>query len=852
MKSSLKSASCTIATLGIVMSGVCVYASALKMPSMRVSRESEVRLPAAPVGPDSAKYPFRESSMLKGLPLLSALQSQDFTTVVSDTAGLMQFPKAARDGVLRSGVATVRPEGFTKGKLRLRSNVRARMLLDGKVVAESETADSLPSDHDYAVSLEPQKAGLIQVDILSLSGDPAAPSVGVEYIPDSEFDSVPVLLGPDVKPRFSLETTAIGQRVYDVKMSPDGKYLLLICSYTKDGKNYDYTYEVRDAATDKVVYESESAVDWMPKGSTLYFTRSSVKKGGYDLFTLELSRQVPKFVCNVPDRGLIMAPSGEYALYYASREGKKETGPMIRISEPDDRLPDSRKAYHLMKVDLKSGLTSPVTAGGPTTYICDISPDSRRLLYISTRTTPGKFPFYHTSLVEVDMESLRTDTIAAGEGESGISAAVYSPEGSRLFIEAGPEAFGGIGRNAGKFEYANEFDIQGYVFDLKSREAKAVTRDFNPSLQTNPGPVWNAADGMVYFMAEEGFDRPVYSFDPKKGTFRRLPLSIENVRNFSIGNDESRWLAASGMGYSYAGRTEMLDLKSGRARVVLEPTREEMASLALGSEQPWSFTAKDGSLIEGMMILPPDFDAAKKYPLIVYYYGGTAPSQKGMTNPYTPHLFASRDYVVYVLNPSGTTGYGQEFSSRHVNAWGDYTADEIIEGVKKFCKDHPFVDEKKIGCLGASYGGFMTQLLLTKTDIFAAAVSHAGISNVASYWGEGYWGYSYNAVAAAKSYPWDNPELFTSHGSLFNADKIHTPLLLLHGNADTNVPVGESIQLFNALSILGRQVELIEVDGENHFIADFEKRRLWHASIMAWFARFLKDDPSWWNSLYPE
>lgn len=121
--------------------------------------------------------------------------------------------------------------------------------------------------------------------------------------------------------------------------------------------------------------------------------------------------------------------------------------------------------------------------------------------------------------------------------------------------------------------------------------------------------------------------------------------------------------------------------------------------------------------------------------MIVYYYGGTTPTTRGISNPYCAQLFASRDYVVYVIQPSGTIGFGQEFSARHVNAWGKRTADDIIEGTKQFCKEHPFVDEKKIGCLGASYGGFMTQYLQTQTDIFAAAVSHAGISDVTSYWG---------------------------------------------------------------------------------------------------------------------
>ena len=156
----------------------------------------------------------------------------------------------------------------------------------------------------------------------------------------------------------------------------------------------------------------------------------------------------------------------------------------------------------------------------------------------------------------------------------------------------------------------------------------------------------------------------------------------------------------------------------------------------------WDFDYKK-TTIEGRYYLPADFDSTKKYPMIVYYYGGTTPTERSFAWRYTPYLYTARGYVVYVLNPSGTIGYGQEFAARHVNAWGERTADEIIEGVKQFCKTHTFVDATKIGCMGASYGGFMTQYLLTRTDIFTCGISHAGISNITSYWGEGYWGYSY-------------------------------------------------------------------------------------------------------------
>ena len=207
--------------------------------------------------------------------------------------------------------------------------------------------------------------------------------------------------------------------------------------------------------------------------------------------------------------------------------------------------------------------------------------------------------------------------------------------------------------------------------------------------------------------------------------------------------------------------------------------------------------------------------------------------------------------MVYVIQPSGATGFGQEFSSRHVNTAGSDPARDIIEGTKQFCVEHPYVDSKAIGCIGASYGGFMTQYLQTITDIFAAAISHAGISDHTSYWGEGYWGYSYSEVSMAESYPWSDRDLFVNQSPLYNADKIHTPLLFLHGDADHNVPVGESIQMFTALKLLGRPTAFVAVADQDHHILDYDKRRKWQDTIFAWFAKYLKNEPEWWDKLYP-
>lgn len=406
-----------------------------------------------------------------------------------------------------------------------------------------------------------------------------------------------------------------------------------------------------------------------------------------------------------------------------------------------------------------------------------------------------------------------------------------------------------MGKNCGEHPIANDFDTQAFIVDKATKKVTPITRDFNPSVDFLQ---WNRTDGCIYFNTTDEDCKHIYRYIPQTDSFEMLPLQEDVIASFDLAENNPTVAAYVGGGNTSVGVAYTYDVKKKTSALLANPMKPVLDKIEMGTMKEWNFTSEDGTEIKGMMCLPPAFDPNKKYPLIVYYYGGTMPTTRGITSPYCAQLFASRDYVVYVIQPSGTIGYGQEFSARHVNAWGERTADEIIEGTKKFCAAHPFVNDKRIGCIGASYGGFMTMYLQTKTDLFAAAVSHAGISNVTSYWGEGYWGYSYNSVAAAESYPWNNPDLFTKHGALFNADKIKTPLLLLHGTVDTNVPVGESIQLYNALKILGKPVEFITVDGENHFISDYPKRELWHNSIMAWFARWLQDSPAWWNELHPE
>lgn len=835
----------------LLAAGAAVAAGAL-MASAYTFREFKAA-PAerlfVPAIPDSIQKenPFKAEDLLKARGYVPGPEAAGWTTMVPDTAGRLRLATEADVPMLHTFTSRLRAGRFAKGRLVLNSTARAAVKVNGETKITKSAADSLPADAETELELNPEADYDITIDILGMPDDKSAPDFKLEFVPADEFKDVAVSASPAQARRVSPLTTMTGERTYSLSLSDDGKYLITVTREQVSAKETIWRARLSETATGRVLSEDiDTRAQWLPGQSAFCFT--TARGDVFDVYRTDVpSMRTSVMAKGIPDNNVTFSPDGRYLFYYKQIEAEKGSGPMHRYLNPDDRIPGDRDRSYIMRYDLKSHVSVPLTYGGSTTSIYSFTPDGGKMLYGSAQQTPDRYPFYNTTLVQMDLNTLKCDTLIRNF-ESTLSNAVYSPDGRELFIVAGPAAFDGIGANYAPHEIGNDFDGQGYIYDIASRSARAMTRDFDPSVESRVE--WNHADNKIYFLGETGFMKYVYCLDPKSGKIDRLKSDLDYVRGFSMGENEATWLAYYGGSFTNDGAAYLYNLKKGTSTLVADPLAETTRDIKFGDMQPWKFTAADGTVVDGWMCLPPDFDASKKYPLIVYYYGGTSPSNATFYHLYSPQVFASRDYVVYVLNPSGTTGYGQEYSARHVNAWGKRTAEEIIEGTKRFCKEHPFVNDKKIGCIGASYGGFMTQYLQTLTDIFAAAVSHAGISNVTSYWGEGYWGYSYNSVAAAKSYPWTDPELFTKQGSLFNADKIHTPLLLLHGTVDTNVPIGESIQLFNALKILGRDVEFITVQDENHVISGFDNKLAWQNTIMAWFAKYLQDDPRWWNSLY--
>ena len=732
----------------------------------------------------------------------------------------------------------------TKATIAVEGLEQYRLFVDGEQVAvNGDKAETIltPSQHTVVIKYLTRKNASsdkksIKLTVTAANGAPL--SVG-DAAAKRAYNIYDVICAPNYP---------------SVSISPNGKFIVVRKTWVdRKGNNHSIS-ELRNSQTNRVMATFEENVKWMPASNKLYFTQkasdSSIageekQDGTLQLITINpLTMEREVLAANIPDGWFQFTPDEKTLIYTLYTEGRKKDAQVYDVKEPDDRQPGWRSRSYLAKFDLVSGVLQPLTFGYHNVYLSDISADSRYLLIGKSEERLTKRPTTLNSYYRLNLNDMSVETLIE-KGEF-LNSAQFSPDGKSILVSASPEAFNGIGKNVEEGQTPSMIDTQLYLMTLSDKKVRPLTRDFNPNVQSTE---WSKVDGNIYFTAEDKDCVHLFQLNPKSGKFTLLKTPEEYIKSFSLASSAAE-MAFSGQSASNADRLYKMNTKALKSQLVDDLSARELKDVELGECKAWNFVNSRGDTLCCRYYLPPHFDAAKKYPMIVNYYGGCSPTSRMFQSRYPHHVYAAMGYVVLVVNPSGATGFGQKFSARHVDTAGEGVAEDIISSTQTFCDEHAFVNRKKIGCIGASYGGFMTQYLQTKTDLFAAAISHAGISDHTSYWGEGYWGYSYSEVSMANEYPWTNKHLFVDQSPLYNADKIHTPLLFVHGTADNNVPVGESIQLYTALKLLGRPTAMVLVDGQDHHIIDYEKRLKWQNTIFAWFAKWLQDDASWWTEMY--
>ncbi len=633
-----------------------------------------------------------------------------------------------------------------------------------------------------------------------------------------------------------------------IRLSADGNLAAVtIRRAIPDQNTWESYIEVRNTSDGSLVTTYRggmniTGLNWAPSGRVFTYTNTS--GGSTTLWLVDLDRGTQeKLLENVSSMGgHEWSPNGEFILFSKSESYTPDGTGVSRLDGMHDRYPWWRTRSFLYKLDVNSKAVERLTAGILTTSLGSISPDGSQIVFSRSHVDYSQRPFTTTEMVVMNLNTFETEVLFNTPWVSGGS---FSPDGTKLLLTGSPNAFDGVGRNVDG-DLANDYDGQAYIYDLQSGDIDPISFDFNPAVD---GAMWSYDGRSIYLATTDRSFNNVYRFDLRSRSFTMLQTGVDMTAGFTIASN-ANMAAFVGHGINDYHKAYTYDLRRDRVRLLVDPAEQYYKNVYFGTSKDWNFIAEDGTEIEGHVYYPVDFDPDNSYPVIVYYYGGTVPVTRGFSGRYPKELYAAHGYIVYVLQPSGATGFGQEFSTRHLNEWGSLVTGEIIDGVTQFLEAHPYADSERVGAMGASFGGFMTMLLITETDIFSAAVSHAGISNITSYWGEGFWGYLYSSVASANSFPWDAPEVFIDQSPIFRADRVTTPLMLVTGMDDTNVPAGESIQFYTALKLLGRDVEFIQVEGQDHHIVDYDKFKLWKNAIISWFDAKLKGEEEWWNDSF--
>jgi dipeptidyl aminopeptidase/acylaminoacyl peptidase len=278
----------------------------------------------------------------------------------------------------------------------------------------------------------------------------------------------------------------------------------------------------------------------------------------------------------------------------------------------------------------------------------------------------------------------------------------------------------------------------------------------------------------------------------------------------------------------------------GKDRQLTDFNRAWIVGLDLRTHENFTFKSSGGHNVEGWIMKPSGYKKGKKYPMVVEIHGGPRAAY-GNALMHEFQLLAGEGYAVMYINPYGSGGYTEDFQSGLPEHYGEQDYADIMEAVDYCIKTYDYVDAARLGVLGGSYGGFMTNWIVTHTDKFKAAVTMRSISNWVSFFGTSDIGWTFG-LKEMGGIPWIDEEKYMVKSPIRYVKNVKTPTLILQSEEDYRCPMEQAEQFFTALKFLGVTTEFVRTPGENHELSRSGKpkhreARLEH--IVRWFRTYL-------------
>lgn len=344
-------------------------------------------------------------------------------------------------------------------------------------------------------------------------------------------------------------------------------------------------------------------------------------------------------------------------------------------------------------------------------------------------------------------------------------------------------------------------------------------------------PEFSANGRAIQFRLEDSGQVHFASVRTNGGNLERLLERRVTVSDVATGGGRTVLLVAQADQPS-----QLFVFDDGNLQQLTNVNGELLDGVARADVEKQRFASADGTPVEAFFVRPVDFDPAQRYPTILWLHGGPA-AQFSYSFAEIAQLFAANGYAVIMPNPRGSTGYGEEFAQGTVAAWGNKDFEDVMAAV-----DHGIetglVDADRLGVGGWSYGGILTNYVITQTTRFKAASSGASLGLVTANYGHDHYQLMYELEFGL---PWENPERWVALSPFSKVEAITTPTLWMGGELDWNVPIINSEQMYIAMKRLGRETQLVVYPDEHHGIRrpTFEKDRL--ERWIAWFDHYLKE-----------
>jgi dipeptidyl aminopeptidase/acylaminoacyl peptidase len=634
--------------------------------------------------------------------------------------------------------------------------------------------------------------------------------------------------------------------VADPTVSPDGKWVAYSVRTTdaaRDKRSTDIwmtSWDGRSTVQLTQTPESEHSPGWSPDGTYLAFLSARGRKDGPDeLWLLDRrggeAEQVTHFKGDVidydwsPDGKRLALVVLDDPLPGSDNDGDEKALPPIVIDryyfKEDETGYLSSRQMHLYLLDVASRKVEALTSGRYTETYPAWSPDGSQLAFMSKRgADPDRsngFGLYVMPAKPGAPARLAASFIGESGDSDWMSGPVWSPDGRQIAYTAASDEH--------LIYYAQH---RLMVVPAAGGTPRTISKDLDRNVI---GPQWSDDGRSIYAMIEEDRNQHLARFDVASGRVQPLLEGRRETSAFELGPKNAVLVLDSTPGMP----EEVYVLERGKLRALTHQNESWLSQVQLGTLDEISIESKDGTPIHGFILKPPNYTPGRRYPTLLWIHGGPV-SQFANSFDLNWQVLAAQGYVIVAANPRGSSGRGEAFSTAIWADWGHKDTEDVLAAVDH-AVEQGIADPARLGVGGWSYGGILTDNVITRDKRFKAAVSGASIGNALSGYGTDMYIREYEAELGL---PWKNLDVYVRNSYPFlHADRIVTPTLFMCGDQDFNVPLLNSEQMYQAVRSIGVDTELVIYPGQFHGFTRPSYLRDRLERWIAWYGKYLNVPP---------